>query len=237
MNLAILQARMSSTRLPGKVLMPIVGKPMIQLHLERLARCKNIDHLVVATSDHTEDNAVAELCQNLGVQCYQGSLDNVLDRFYQAASLHPADNIVRLTADCPMADPQLIDKVIEQHITEQNDFTTNASPHTFPDGVDVEVMRFSAMRQAWQNADTAYQQEHVTPYITDRPEQFKIASHISPVNYNQQRWTVDYPEDFALVKFVYESLYAADNQFDSAAILQLLQDNPEVFALNQQYVN
>lgn len=235
MNLAILQARMSSNRLPGKVLMPIVGKPMIQLHIERLQRASRIDKLVVATSSNGEDNAIAQLCQNLGVDCYQGDLDNVLDRFYQAACRWPAKHIIRLTADCPLASPELIDKVIEQHIKEQNDFTTNAVPHTFPDGLDVEVLAFSALKIAWQNASSVFEKEHVTPYITEHAEQFKIGHQLSRVNLKHQRWSVDYPEDFELVKFVYDNLYKHNQQFDTQAIIALLTKHPEIFALNQQY--
>ncbi len=245
MNLAILQARMSSSRLPGKVLMPIVGKPMIQLHIDRLKQAKKIDHLIVATSNNADDNAIAELCQSIGVECYQGNLNNVLDRFYQATVSHssnqPAKHIIRLTADCPLASASVIDDVVEQHISQQNDFTTNAVPHTFPDGLDVEVMSFKALKAAWQNATSDYQKEHVTPYITEHDitqqgGQFKIGHRISPVNLNNQRWSVDYPEDFELVKFVYQALYADNPQFDTDAIINLLAQNPAIFALNQQYV-
>jgi spore coat polysaccharide biosynthesis protein SpsF len=237
MNLAILQARMSSNRLPGKVLKAIVGKPMLELHIERIKRAQNIDKLIVATSNNSEDEAIAQFCQRIGVECYQGSLDNVLERFYLASQQHPASHIIRLTGDCPLACPQTIDQVIAKHIEEQNDFTSNAVPHTFPDGLDVEIMTAAALQLAWQQATTAYHKEHVTAYLYQHPELFKTARLISPVNLNQQRWSVDYPEDFALVAFVYEFLYASNPQFDTAAIIELLAQNPDIFALNQQYVN
>ncbi|MFT4927992.1 MAG: spore coat polysaccharide biosynthesis protein SpsF [Phenylobacterium sp.] len=252
MNIAILQARMSSTRLPGKVLMPIVGQPMLALQIERLRRAKQIDKLVVATSNQPEDNAIAQLCQSIGVECYQGSLDNVLDRFYQIASKHCTsntartsksanaadsdDHIIRLTADCPLACPIVLDEVVAKHIEQQNDYTTNAVAHSYLDGLDVEVLTFRALQLSWQNATTAHEKEHVTPYVIERPQQFSF-SHIScEADYSKHRWTVDYFEDFELVKFVYESLYSVDNQFSTDDVLQLLAQHPDIYALNQQYV-
>ena len=238
MNIAILQARMSSTRLPGKVLMPIVGQPMMALQIERLRRATQIDKLVVATSDHLEDNAIAQLCQNIGVECYQGSLDNVLDRFYQIANKHcdSHDHIIRLTADCPLACPIVLDEVVGKHIAQKNDYTTNAVAHSYLDGLDVEVLTFRALKLSWENATTTHEKEHVTPYVIERPAQFPF-NHIScEADYSKHRWTVDYFEDFELVKFVYESLYAVDNQFSTQDVLQLLAQHPDIYALNQQYV-
>lgn len=236
MNLAILQARLSSSRLPGKVLRPIVGQPMMALQIERLLRAKSINKLVVATSDNTEDDAIASLCQQLGVSCYQGNLDNVLDRFYQVVKQYNPDHIIRLTADCPLACPYVIDEVVNQHIKLGNSYTSNAIEHHYLDGLDVEVMTREALIQAWQNSTTPLEKEHVTPYIIERPDLFKASKVKSNQEHSKHRWTVDYPQDFELVEFVYQTLYANNPQFSTEDVLTLLAKNPEIYELNQQYI-
>ena len=236
MNLAILQARLSSSRLPGKVLRPMVGQPMISLQIERLLRAKSIDKLVVATSNNSEDDAIADLCQQLGVSCYQGSLDNVLDRFYQVVKQYNPDHIIRLTADCPLACPLVIDEVVNQHIKRGNSYTSNAIEHHYLDGLDVEVMTREALVQAWKNSTTALEKEHVTPYIINHPDLFKASKVKSKKEHAKHRWTVDYPQDFALVEFVYQALYANNPQFSTEDVLELLAKNPQIYNLNQQYI-
>jgi len=233
MIVAILQARMSSTRLPGKVLKPILGKPMIERQIERLRLSNKIDRLVVATSNESGDDAISNYCQQINVGCYHGDLHNVLSRYYHAARAYQATTVVRLTADCPLADASVIDDVIEQHLTQGNDFTSNTKPSTFPDGLDVEVMQFSALEAAFKQTNDPFDCEHVTPYISKHPELFKIACHKHEPDLSHHRWTVDNREDFELVKFVYEQLYPQNPNFSTDDIYQLLERNPQVYDLNR----
>lgn len=232
---AILQARMSSTRLPGKVLKPILSEPMLAHQIKRLNRCQHIEQLVVATSDSTEDQAIARLCQQLNIACYAGSLDNVLDRFYQAARQYQADIVVRLTGDCPLADAQIIDNVITMHIEQGNDYTSNVEPATFPDGFDVEVFNMSQLTSAWENASKPSELEHVTPYIRNTLAQ-KKDNYTSAIDYSQYRLTVDEPNDFALVKSIYQALGPHGQYFDAEQIYQLLATKPELVLVNQGIV-
>ena len=232
MVLAIVQARLSSTRLPGKVLMPILGRPMLWRQLERVKLAKSIDHLIVATSDQPEDRQLVSMCREFGVECYCGSLDDVLDRFYRAASHYEADHIVRLTGDCPVADPQVIDAVIEYYRSGNCDYGSNGNPFTFPDGLNVEVMSFDCLEHAWREAKLPSQREHVTPFIWQQPERFKLANFIHDPDLSHLRWTVDEPEDFEFITKVYEALYPDNPTFTMANILRFLEVRPELSDLN-----
>lgn len=228
---AILQARCSSRRLPNKVLKPILGKPMLQRQIERTLRSKLIDELVVATSNQESDVGLTQLCSSIGVAYFAGDLDNVLDRFYQAALQANADVVVRLTGDCPLSDAEIIDAVIAKHIADKNDYTSNVDPETFPDGLDVEVMSFSALKDAWLNAKFKVDLEHVTPYIRNNPRLIKGA-YISDVDNSSYRWTVDEPQDFEFVTQVYGILGAKEQYFDANAIYKLLAEKPELQEIN-----
>ncbi len=232
MVLAIVQARLSSTRLPGKVLMPILGRPMLWRQLERVKLAKSIDRLIVATSDQPEDRQLVDMCREFGVECYCGSLDDVLDRFYQAARLYQADHIVRLTGDCPVADPQVIDAVIDCYRSGNCDYASNINPPTFPDGLDVEVMRFDCLEQAWREAKLPSQREHVTPFIWQQPQRFKLVNFTNDTVLSHLRWTVDEPEDFEFITKVYEALYPTDSGFSMLRILSLLEKQPRLCELN-----
>jgi spore coat polysaccharide biosynthesis protein SpsF len=236
MILAILQARVSSSRLPGKVMMPLLGEPMLARQLERVRRATLIDQLVVATSTDGSDDPVARLCEQTGTACYRGQLDDVLDRFYQAALPYRPEYIVRLTGDCPLADPELIDRVIRFCLDGGYDHACNGGePATFPDGLDVEVLRFSALEQAWHEARLPSEREHVTPFIYNHPERFRLALYRNPVDLSHLRWTVDEPADFELVRIIYETLYPQQPQFGTDAILRLLEERPELATLNTQH--
>ncbi|REL34821.1 cytidylyltransferase domain-containing protein [Thalassotalea euphylliae] len=229
---AILQARISSSRLPGKVLKPILGKPMLAHHLQRLANCQHINQLVVATSDNKEDQAIVRLCQQLDISCYTGSLNNVLDRFYQAAKHYQADIIVRLTGDCPLADAKIIDQVIEMHIEQGNDYTSNVEPATFPDGFDVEVFNMVQLITAKERAEKPSELEHVTPFIRNILAQ-KKGNYSSTIDYSHYRLTVDEPSDFILIEKIYQTLGQQGQYFDSEQIYQLLVEQPELAKINQ----
>lgn len=229
---AIVQARMTSRRLPGKVLKPILGRPMLALQIERVRRASALDRIVVATSVTPDDDAVAKACQEMAVECFRGSLGDVLDRFYRCALAHGAEHVVRLTADCPLADPQVIDRVVRAHLDGGFDYTANVSPPTWPDGLDVEVVRFSALTDAWREAELPSEREHVTYFIETHPQRFRYGNVAAAVDRSGLRWTVDDPEDFDLVRRIYEALYPANAAFTTDDILALLQARPELRALN-----
>ena len=230
--LTILQARTSSSRLPGKVLLPLLGKPMLARQLERVRRARHIGRLVVATSTDGADDAVERLCREEGVECHRGSLDDVLDRFYQAALPRKPEVVVRLTGDCPLADPAVIDAVIDFFLAGGYDYASNAVEPTFPDGLDVEVFRFECLETAWREARLPSQREHVTLFIHGQPERFRVGSLRRAENLGHLRWTVDEPADFDFVKRVYEALYPLNPGFATADVLALLASHPELAGIN-----
>ena len=232
--IAILQARTSSTRLPNKVLKPILGKAMILHQIERIQRSKLIDKLVVATSDEKEDKEIIKLCKDNGISVFAGSLNNVLDRFYQCYQKYPAHHIVRLTADCPLADWQVIDKTIQYHLTGYYDYT--ATSLKYPDGLDVEIMKNEVLTNAWNNAKIPSEKEHVTHYINQRPAKFKIAKYDYEQDLSYLRWTVDEVADFILIEKIYQNLYVKKPSFLMEDILKLLTSYPELSKINQQFL-
>lgn len=231
--LTILQARTTSARLPGKVLKEILGKPMLELQLERMRRAGCSDGLIVATSDRPSDDEIARLCSSLGIGCFCGSLEDVLDRYYQAAAQYGARHIVRMTADCPVAEPQVMDATITLHLEKKNDYTCASAESGWPDGLDVEVMRREVLETAWREARAPEEREHVTPFIRQHSERFRLGRLDAPGDYSRQRWTVDTPEDFSFITKVYEALYPGNPQFDMNDILQLISQHPELAAINQ----
>lgn len=230
--LAVLQARLSSSRLPGKVLKPILGEPMLFRQIERIRRTKLIDRLIIASSDDKSDDPLVSLLQERHVECFRGSLDDVLDRFYKAALPYMPEHVVRLTGDCPLADPEVIDAVIRMHLENGYDYSSNALEPTYPDGLDVEVVRFSCLKEAWQEAVLVSQREHVMPFINSRPERYRLGSLRSPVDMSDLRWTVDEQADFDLVSRIYEALYPGNPDFSTGDILELLNRNAELQTLN-----
>lgn len=235
MILAILQARLSSTRLPGKVLRPILGAPMLLKQIERVRRARCIDRLVLATSDDPSDDAIEKLCHENGIECFRGSLNDVLDRFYQAAKDKSPDYVVRLTGDCPLIDPDIIDRVVRHCVAGQFDYASNTIKPTFPDGLDVEVFRFGCLEASWREATLPSQREHVTPFIHQQPGRFKIGNYAGAQNLSHLRWTVDETLDFELIRQIYESLYPTKPDFNTDDVLALLDRRPELKTLNTAY--
>lgn len=231
--LTILQARTTSARLPGKVLKKILAKPMLELQLERMRRAKRSDALIVATSDGPSDDEIARLCSSLGADCFRGSLEDVLDRYYQAAAQYGARHIVRMTADCPVAEPQVMDATIALHLERENDYTCASMESGWPNGLDVEVMQRETLETAWHEARTPEEREHVTPFIRRHPQRFRLGRLTAPGDYSRQRWTVDTPGDFSFITRVYEALYPDNPQFGMNDILQLLSQHPELASINQ----
>jgi spore coat polysaccharide biosynthesis protein SpsF len=207
----ITQARTGSTRLPGKVLMEINQTPLLKIHLDRLKKSKKVDKIIVATTICEEDNIIEELATEWGYEVFRGSENDVLDRFYQAVKNAKPLWVVRVTSDCPLIDPVLIDKIIEVTQAENKDYGSNVIDETFPDGQDVEVFKFSALESAWQNAKKKSEREHVTPYIKNNSNLkgeniFSSISHKNNTDYSKIRITVDEPNDFELINKVITEL-------------------------------
>jgi spore coat polysaccharide biosynthesis protein SpsF len=232
MILGVIQARTSSSRLPGKVLLPLAGKPMLEQQVDRLHRATRLDQLVIATTEEPEDEAIAALADEFSIPVYCGSRDDVLDRFYQAATAYQASLVVRLTADCPLCDWQLIDQLVEFAIAGDYDYASNCLEPSWPDGLDAEVVRFAALESAWREATRRVDREHVTQFIVRQPERFRLGSMRHDVDLSQMRWTVDEPQDYEFVARVYDELYAENRAFSTCDVLQLLHRKPEILTIN-----
>ncbi len=233
MILAILQARMSSSRLPGKVLMPILGKPMLFFQIERVLRSNLLDKLVIATSNDSSDDPIESFCEGNGVECFRGSLNNVLDRYYRCAEKFKPDTVVRLTGDCPLADPEVIDSTVRYFIDNNCDYVTNGGKEpTFPDGLDVEVFTFESLRESWENAELPSEKEHVTQYIKRHPGRHKLGVYKNQQDFSGLRWTVDEPRDFELVSKIYKELYPNNFYFTTDDIITLFKRKPDLAAIN-----
>ncbi len=227
MILAVIQARTSSTRLPGKVLKDVLGEPMVVRQLERISRSQLIDQIVVATSAEPSDDLLAEAVSAAGFSVYRGSLDDVLSRFQNLRNTLNPTHIVRLTADCPLTDHEVIDQIIEQHIKTKVDYTSNVIDRTFPRGLDAEVFTVSALDRLTELDLSADEHEHVTLGFYKRQGEFKLTNFAGAVNNSHLRWTVDNPEDYDLAVWVYSVLYPTKPDFKSADILTLLEQHPE----------
>ena len=229
---AIVQARMGSTRLPNKVMKPIGGVPMIELLLKRLSRAQEIDQIVLATSVDARNLSMAEHVRALGYACEQGSENDVLERYVQAAEKHGADAVVRITGDCPLVDPQLVDECVRRFKAAPLDYFSNIEPPTYPDGLDIEVVTLAALQRALRESDKPFDHEHVTPYVRE-PGLFISASMQNGEDLSGQRWTVDDPEDFEVITNVFTH-FAPDIHFAWHQVLELQRDRPSLFAVNQQ---
>jgi spore coat polysaccharide biosynthesis protein SpsF len=230
-TVAILQARMGSTRLPGKVLMDLGGETVLARVVRRLRRAKLIDELVVATSDSRIDDAIVRECHRLDVPTFRGSEGDVLDRYYQAARLCTADTVVRITSDCPVIDPQLVDETIRAFQQQHADYASNALSRTYPRGLDTEVLTTVALERAWNDAHKPYEREHVTPYLYEHPELFRLVSQCGQIDYSQYRWTLDTPQDLELLRAIYARFSNQDN-FGWGEVIQLVEREPELAELN-----
>jgi spore coat polysaccharide biosynthesis protein SpsF len=231
--LAVLQARMSSSRLPGKVLRPILGRPMLGRHLDRLRRSTRLERLVVATSTDPSDDAVAAFCSVEGVGCHRGSLADVLARYEGALRAQgPAENVVRLTGDCPLADPEIIDRLVDLHVAGGYDYSSNTRVLTFPDGLDAEIMTSAALFEMAAEARDPFEREHVTPFLYRHSERFRLGSLVNDANLGHLRWTVDTEDDFRMVEAVFRGLLSRKPFFGYADTLAFLEANPEIAAIN-----
>ena len=232
---AIVQARMGSSRLPGKVLKPIVNKPMIELLLTRLSQSKELDEIVVATSEDPQNDELQSIVEFLGYRCTRGSEKDVLRRFYDAAKTTGADVIVRITGDCPLVDPSLVDRCIQCYKDLEVDYFSNANPPSYPDGMDIEVTSFASIERANNEAVLMYDREHVTPYILNT-DSFLKSSIQHNENLSNLRWTVDEQEDFIVVTKVFEH-FSPNIHFNWNQVLELQKQRPELFLANQHIKN
>jgi spore coat polysaccharide biosynthesis protein SpsF (cytidylyltransferase family) len=232
--LGIIQARVGSTRLPRKVLLDLEGKTVLEHVVCRVKQSTKITDILVATTLSWDDLAIVKLCAENGILVFCGSVDDVLDRYYQAAKIVKPDHIVRITADCPLMDPAVIDMVIMQHLSVGADYSTNTNPETFPDGEDVEVISFECLKQAWEKADLLSEREHVTPFIRKNPSKFKLSNIEWTSDLSKKRWTIDNPEDYEFIKLIYQKLYKNNHSFNMQAILDYLSAHPEIEKINSK---
>ncbi len=232
--LIIVQARMSSTRLPGKIMKKVLGRPLLDFLIQRLKRVSLADGIVIAATINTADAKIANYCLAQEVFCFRGSEHDVLDRYYQTATKFNADVIVRITSDCPLEDPLLIDKLISYYLELQPncDYLSNTLVRTFPRGMDVEVFSYNSLALAAERATLPEEREHVTPYLYNNPEIFKIHSYIQPEDNSKYRWTVDCPEDLALITKILENIYPECPEFTLQDLIKLLEEHPEWSKIN-----
>ena len=233
-TVALVQARMGSTRLPDKVMKPIGGVPMIELLLSRLSKSKEIDQITVATSMDERNLPLVDHIRKLGYTCEQGSENDVLDRYVQAAKKHQADVVVRITGDCPLVDAELVDECIRQFKGSDVDYLSNANPPTYPDGLDIEVFTFHALEQAARETNKPFDREHVTPYLREQGR-FKTGSMQYTSDLSALRWTVDEPADFAVIEKVFQHFHP-DIDFTWQKVLNLQKQQPELFSVNQNII-
>jgi len=256
-TVAIIQARMTSSRLPGKVLLDLSGQPMLVRVVERTRRARSLQQVVVATTTDATDDAIENLCRERGYPCYRGSVHDVLDRYYQAARRYGAEIVVRITADCPVIDPTVIDRTVQAFLGSGSDqpwpftpadvsallsrlpydFAANRLPppwgRTYPIGLDVEVCTFAALEVAWREAILPHQREHVMPFFYENPERFRILLVNHDVDYGGLRWTVDTPQDLELLRQIYAHFGGRDD-FSWLDVLALFERHPELRQINAQ---
>lgn len=229
---AIVQIRVDSTRLPKKALSDILGKPMTIRLLERVQRSELIDEIIVATTKNKTDDDLVKIVEENNIKIYRGSTEDVLDRYYKAAKQNDIDIIVRITGDCPLVDPEIVDNIIRYFIDNDFDYVSNTIKPTFPDGICVEVFSYNTLEKTWNEAKLMSEREHVTPYITKHTEIFEIKNFENNEDLSDLRWTVDEPEDLEFVREIYKRLYNKKNVFHLRDVLKLLEKNPKLKNIN-----
>ena len=232
---AIIQARMTSSRLPGKVLKEIAGIPMIQHVINRVSTSKLVDEVLVATTTDETDNEIEIFCKHNKYSYYRGHPFDVLDRYYQAAKANQAEIIVRITGDCPLMDSSLIDSLLNAFIDCEVDFAANRLPppwkRTYPIGLDIEIAKFSALEKAWKEAESQFEREHVMPYLYDQPGRFKILLKHHDPDYGKKRWTVDTPQDLEFVRKIFDH-FSHRLDFSWKEVIHFLEANPALEQIN-----
>ncbi len=235
MIVAIIQARMGSTRLPGKVLKKVLGKPMLMYMIERLRFSNQIENVVIATSTSEKDDEIADFCINNDISYYRGNESDVLDRVYKTAKKFNADPVLRLTGDCPLIDPEIVDNLILQ-FTESGKYDYMNTGSSYAEGLDVEILDFSVLEEAWRNAKLKTEREHVTPYIWSNPEKFKVKTIEYKNDLSKYRFTIDEVKDFMVVKEIFKALYNKNSIFHIDEIIEFLDSHPDIFQINQDVI-
>lgn len=232
---AIIQARMGSTRLPGKVMKNLLGKTVLAHVIERVKQAKILDDIIIATTKKDDDDCIADEALRCGVKVFRGSEEDVLSRYYFAAKENNTDIIVRITSDCPLIDPNVINDIVSFFKQNRYDIVTNAgidlTQRTYPRGLDTEVFSYTVLEEAYKNATEKYQREHVTPYIYENAK--RIFYYKNDINYSHYRWTLDTEEDWMLIKKLYEHLYHGKHDFYMSDVLMVMEQNPELFQINK----
>lgn len=229
----IVQARMTSTRLPGKVLLPLAGQPMLVRLIERLRRVQRADGIVIATTVNASDDPIAAVCDSQDLPCYRGSEADVLSRYAEAATRLGASSVVRITSDCPLIDPAVVDQMLDAYSALSVDYLSNMLPPSWPYGMAVEVFSNAVLQQANAEAREAAEREHVTPFVYWRPQRYRLHNVACASDLSHHRWTVDTPEDYALVRRIYESLHPTHPNFTMDDVLRLMQAHPDWMRINQ----
>jgi spore coat polysaccharide biosynthesis protein SpsF len=232
-TIAIIQARMGSSRLPGKVLMDLGGETVLARVVRRLRHSQQITKIVVATTSAPGDGVIVRECDRLQVSCFRGSERDVLGRYYQAAHENAADTVVRVTSDCPLIDATLVDETVVVFKNQGADYASNVFPRTYPRGLDTEVFTVAALDRAWSEAREPHQREHVTPYLYEHPRIFKLASLSGAADYSRYRWTLDTREDLELLHAIYSRFDGRDD-FSWQEVLRLMESEPELAELNSR---
>lgn len=227
--IVIVQARMGSTRLPGKILMEVLSKPLLSYEIERLRRLSIADEIIIATTDNPNDVPVVEFCHHEQVPLYRGSEDDVLERYFCAAKAFNADVVVRISGDCPLIDHRIVASVIQHYLDcyPKYSYVSNTIERTYPRGLDVEVFSFDALKKAAKEAVLPLEREHVTPFIYMHPDRFSLGSVVHDPDLSQHRWTVDMPEDFELISKIITALYPTKQDFSMEDVLALLKQHSE----------
>ena len=225
---AIVQARMGSTRLPGKVLLPLGDKPILVRVVERLRFVDELADVVVATGDSADNDPIRSLCDAEGITCFSGSEHDVLDRYYQAALRYGADPVLRISSDCPLVDPAIVRRALETYESKRDDIVYLGFDKSFPEGLDVEVFAFAALEKAWRDATLRSDREHVTPFIWRQPELFPLDVLRNGTTVSTEHWSVDRAHDYEMVGAIYEALYRPGAPFSMDQILTFLESHPEV---------
>ena len=236
-NVAIIQARMGSTRLPGKVMTNLCGKSVLEHVIRRVQACKLLDDVVVATTPTPADDVIVAEAERCNANWFRGSEEDVLDRYYQAAQQYRADVVVRVTSDCPLFDPELLTKMLETFHTSnlqgrKIDYLSNTLTRTYPRGLDAEIFTFDALKKAHHHADKSYEREHVTPYIYRHPETFSLQEIINGENLSSLRWTLDTSQDLMFFQAIYSVLFRDDVILETSEVVSLLKRRPELMAIN-----
>lgn len=234
---AIIQARMGSTRLPGKVMKTLGGRTVLGHVIFRIKACPLVNEVVVATTTQAQDDIILEESKRFGAKVSRGSEEDVLARYYFAAKEAEGDIIVRITSDCPLFDPLLLEAMLTQFhkIREEGgsvDYLSNILERTYPQGLDAEIFLFPILEKAYYEAELPFQREHVTPYIYGHPELFKLINYYSPVNFSSHRWTLDTIEDWQLIEAIYSALYKQSKIFTTQEVLNFLAERPDIVLLN-----